>query len=587
MVCLADPDQSPGLWNSPERARAIRTAGRLAVALRRVASDVVLTGRPGRGMGRDEAAPSLRASPGRGRAGQRGWPRHRFQIVASMGAISPSAARPTKGRGSTWRCARPAPARRHEARGGGALVPRARGRRGRHLREGPNEPARLYQRTILGYWYPHMASSRRAVAEGAWRSGTPGWASAALLADATFSSPIPQWLALVLEPGRPVQGPDSATASSPLSGPARSRAASASGGPARDGRAPTPSRAVLSAASLFHHFAGAAWLPWLPSPRGARATRACGGAASRARRGVQLLAGSERCASPGAPPARHGWPGTSSAAGPRSRILVLGVAGDRGRARASPRRRAVASHGGARRDSYRAVLDPARTPTVAAPRGARRPPGATPRDDLPLSEPARQRSSRAASAPRVPLRRPRAPRPRSARPRAAPAPRGGAGCGALFLSGPHSAGTPPSTPCSWACRPRAHALPAEVPLAGGAVRGGPGGGRDRGWVGRWSAAARRRGRLVAVLLLVTAGAALLAAWWVAGPPDGLAPYLAPGGDEAAAAVGPRPSSSREARCCSWSSHCWRGDGRPGSRPPPALRRRSSARRGRSRAIGQA
>ncbi|HSD27910.1 MAG TPA: hypothetical protein VLL75_11455, partial [Vicinamibacteria bacterium] len=129
-------------------------------------------------------------------------------------------------------------------------------------------PSRIfYQRDIHAYWYPHMEVLRRAVADGSsplWNPyvgfGTP------LLADATFQLAYPPtWLALVLEPavhfkaltlGHCLLAALGAGALVRRVGLGWIAAGTA-------GAAYALSGPFLSGASLFHHFAGAAWLPWV------------------------------------------------------------------------------------------------------------------------------------------------------------------------------------------------------------------------------------------------------------------------------------------------------------------------------------
>ena len=412
--------------------------------------------------------------------------------------------------------------------------------------EALTSPRVFYQRDILGYWYPHMAVFRRAVAEGAWPLWNPwvGFGSP-LLADATFQLAYPPtWLALVLEPGVQFKaltiGHCLLAALGACALARRFGLGWTAAGTA--GAAYALSGPLLSAASLFHHFAGAAWLPWLlfaleglVRRPGLAAALPLGLVA-----GVQLLAGSGEMCLAGAllGTARLAWHLVRSRP-PRSRILVLG----RGGATAA----ALALALGAvqwlptaerARDSYRAVLDPRTNAYWSLHPGALAdllvPRLAT---DLPLSEPARQALFEGREPLLACLYVGLVPLALGAlglalRPLLAAAP----AAGALFLVvaalGRHTPvyalllGLPGLGLMRY---PQKFLWPAALCVAVLAAVG------TEAWVGRWSAAARRRGRLVAVLLLVTAGAALLAAWWVAGPPDGLAPYLAPGGDEAAAA----------------------------------------------------
>jgi hypothetical protein len=125
----------------------------------------------------------------------------------------------------------------------------------------------FYQRDIVSYWYPGMAVFRRAIAEGSWPLWNPwvGFGSP-LLADATFQLAYPPtWLALVLAPavqlklmaiGHSLLAALGACALGRRLGLGWTAAGVAGGAYALSGP-------FLSAASLFHHYAGAAWLPWL------------------------------------------------------------------------------------------------------------------------------------------------------------------------------------------------------------------------------------------------------------------------------------------------------------------------------------
>jgi hypothetical protein len=155
----------------------------------------------------------------------------------------------------------------------------------------------FFQRDILSYWYPGMAAFRRAVAEGVWPLWNPytGF-GAPLLADASFQLAYPPtWLALKVPlsdyytafvVGHCLWAGLGTFALCRLFG--LGPAASAAGGLAFSLSGP-----FLSAASLFHHYAGAAWMPWVLTAfeallRRGRLARAGLGAAA----GMQLLAGS-------------------------------------------------------------------------------------------------------------------------------------------------------------------------------------------------------------------------------------------------------------------------------------------------------
>ena len=125
----------------------------------------------------------------------------------------------------------------------------------------------FFRRDIHAYWYPHMAVVRRAVAEGSWPLWNPfvGF-GAPLLADATFQLAYPPtWLAIVLAPalhlklmaiGHCLLAAFGAAALVRRFGLGWTAAGAA-------GAAYALSGPFLSAANLFHHYAGAAWLPWL------------------------------------------------------------------------------------------------------------------------------------------------------------------------------------------------------------------------------------------------------------------------------------------------------------------------------------
>jgi hypothetical protein len=156
----------------------------------------------------------------------------------------------------------------------------------------------FFQRDILSYWYPGMAALRRAIGEGAWPLWNPHLGfGAPLLADASLQVAYPPtWLSLVL----PLEvyytlfvvghcawaalGARLLAAGLGLSSPA---AAAAGGTFALSGP-------ILSAASLFHHYAGASWMPWVLAAVVALARRP--GDATALRLGLagggQLLAGS-------------------------------------------------------------------------------------------------------------------------------------------------------------------------------------------------------------------------------------------------------------------------------------------------------
>jgi hypothetical protein len=128
-------------------------------------------------------------------------------------------------------------------------------------------PRVFFQRDILSYWYPGMAAFRRAVAAGAWPLWNPhvGF-GAPLLADASFQIAYPPtWLALFL----PLESYYKLFAAGHCLWAAlgAQRLARRLGvgalGAGVAGGAFALSGPVLSAASLFHHYAGASWIPWV------------------------------------------------------------------------------------------------------------------------------------------------------------------------------------------------------------------------------------------------------------------------------------------------------------------------------------
>lgn len=156
----------------------------------------------------------------------------------------------------------------------------------------------LFQRDILGYWYPQVASFVRCVGQGAWPFWNP-WISfgAPIWSDPMYQVLYPfTWLNLLLLPAASflvfvvshlLFGGAGVYALCRRLGLDRS---SAFGGCA----VWCSSGTLLSSVSLYHHFAGAAWMPWVllaldralcaPSLGRALALGALGGG--------QLLAGS-------------------------------------------------------------------------------------------------------------------------------------------------------------------------------------------------------------------------------------------------------------------------------------------------------
>jgi hypothetical protein len=156
----------------------------------------------------------------------------------------------------------------------------------------------LFQRDILAYWYPGMTAFRQAVAEGAWPLWSPHLGfGAPLLADASFQLAYPPtWLALLLPlPAYYALFAASHCLWAGLGARVLARrlgadalAATAAGG------AFALSGPLLSAASLFHHYAGASWMPWVLAALVGLVRRpgAASALALSLAAGAQLLAGS-------------------------------------------------------------------------------------------------------------------------------------------------------------------------------------------------------------------------------------------------------------------------------------------------------
>lgn len=156
----------------------------------------------------------------------------------------------------------------------------------------------FFERDILAYWYPGMIAFRRALAEG----GLPLWNphqgfGAPLLADASFQLAYPPtWLVLVL----PLATYYTLFAAGHCLWAALGTfvlgrriglgaAAAAAGGVAFALSGP-----ILSSASLFHHYTGATWMPWVLAALESLVRRPRLGAAVAlgSAAGAQLLAGS-------------------------------------------------------------------------------------------------------------------------------------------------------------------------------------------------------------------------------------------------------------------------------------------------------
>jgi hypothetical protein len=125
----------------------------------------------------------------------------------------------------------------------------------------------FYQRDISGYWYPSITSFVRAVGEGAWPVWNPSIGfGAPFAADPNFQLFYPPtWLNLVLSPpayfplfvaGHCLLGGMGVRALALRAGTGRLAAVVA-------GAAWMCSGPLLSSVSLYHHFAGAAWMPWV------------------------------------------------------------------------------------------------------------------------------------------------------------------------------------------------------------------------------------------------------------------------------------------------------------------------------------
>jgi hypothetical protein len=125
----------------------------------------------------------------------------------------------------------------------------------------------FFQRDIHAYWYPHMAVARRALAEGALPSWNPYVAfGRPLLADPSVSLFYPPtWVNLVVSPS--IYYTIFVVVHAWAAGFGAYRLARAHGvspaGAAMAGASWAASGPLLSAANLFHHFASAAWMPWV------------------------------------------------------------------------------------------------------------------------------------------------------------------------------------------------------------------------------------------------------------------------------------------------------------------------------------
>lgn len=406
----------------------------------------------------------------------------------------------------------------------------------------------FYQRDIQAYWYPHMAVFRRAIAEGSWPLWNP-WAGfgAPLLADATFELAYPPtWLVLLLPPavqfkllavGHCLLAALGACALARRLGLRWTAAGTA-------GVAYALSGPFLSAASLFHHYAGAAWLPWLLFALEGLVRKP--GLASALRlglvAGVQLLAGSgDMCLAGGLLGSARLGLHLARRRPSRRRVSSLGASGALAAALALALGAVQWLPTAARaREGYRSVQD-ARTSAYWSLHPAALADLAVPRlvTDLPLSAPARQ----ALFEGREPLLAclylglvalalgalALALRPRLALPPAA-----GLAFFVVAALGRHTPayGLLLALPGFGLMRyPQKLLWPAALCAALLAAVGA------QAWSEGWSAAERTRARRAAVLLPAAALTALAAAWWAGGPPDGLAPWLEPGDASALASRG--------------------------------------------------
>jgi hypothetical protein len=125
----------------------------------------------------------------------------------------------------------------------------------------------FYQRDLVGYFYPHVEVVRRLVAEGGWPSWNPFDAfGSPFYADPNFQLAYPPtWLALLLPAPSYFKLYALAhcwAAGLGASALARRLGASAGAGLVA-GVAYCCGGPLLSSLSLFHHFAGAAWMPWV------------------------------------------------------------------------------------------------------------------------------------------------------------------------------------------------------------------------------------------------------------------------------------------------------------------------------------
>jgi hypothetical protein len=398
----------------------------------------------------------------------------------------------------------------------------------------------FYQRDIHAYWYPHMAVFRRAIAEGSWPLWNP-WEGfgAPLLADpASELIYPPTWLALllplavqfkVIAVGHCLLAALGACALARRLGLRWTAAGTA-------GLAYALSGPFLSAVSLFHHYAGAAWLPWLLLALEGLMRNP--GPASSLRlglvAGVQLLAGSgDMCLVAGIlgsarlglhlartrPSWRHVLSLARSGALAAALALVLGAV--QWLPTATRAREAYRSVQDARTSAYWS-LHPAELADLAVPRLM---------TELPLSAPARQALFEGREPLLACLYLGLVPLALGAlglalRPRLAVPPGVGLAFFVVAALGRHTPayGLLLALPGFGLMRyPQKFLWPAALCAALLAATGA------QAWSEGWSAVERTRARRVAVLLLAVALSAVAAAWWVAGSPGGLARWLDTGG----------------------------------------------------------
>jgi len=411
----------------------------------------------------------------------------------------------------------------------------------------------FYERDFHAWGWAHAEVLRRAVAERSFLWNPWEGFGAPLLADATFQLTYPPtWAALLLEPaarfkaltiGHALLAAFGACALARRIGLGWTAAGAA-------GAAYALSGPFLSGASLWHHYAGAAWLPWLlfaleglVRRPGLAAALPLGVVA-----GLQLAAGSgDLClAAALLGGARLSWHVARSrpSAGRVVDVLASGAAAAAlALALGAPQWLPTAD---VARQGFRAALDPRATAywslhpgtlaDLVVPRLAA---------DLPLSVAARQALYEGREPLLACLYLGVVPLALAAlglalRPRLAAPPAAGTLVLVAVALGRHAPvhglllGLPGFASMRY---PQKFLWPAALCVAVLAAVG------VAAWESPWSEAERRRARAVAALLLAAAGAALAAAWWVGGPPVALAPVLA--GDEAA--VGERAAALKLAR----------------------------------------